>query len=415
VALMRRLWIAVGAVLGVVLVAATLSITLGFAPQQLLDRFKDASPEEPKPIPTADLGGAGPGSLVSAMTMPGVSRHREGREMRIARVVYRSTNGDTGAPTVVSGAVFVPISPAPPGGWPVVALAHGTTGIQEPCAPSLSDSLLDHVDAVIGFIRKGYAVALADYQGLGSPGVHPYLDARTAARNVIDSVRALRHTFPDVSTRWAAFGGSQGGGAAWAANEQAATYAPELALVGAVANAPAADVAGMVDKAAAGTLTFDQRAAYQAIVESLLRLHPDLNRADYGHGAAAEYWDILASCSGAKVLDRYRAMTALAPADLVPSSPAAADRIRELLRAWALPQQPLSAPLSVAYGAHDTYIDAAWTTDAILRACALGGTIVWDLQPDTGHGDVDIANQFTWMADRFAGLPPPNQCPEAAA
>ena len=75
--------------------------------------------------------------------------------MQAARVVYRSTNGDTEAPTVVSGSVFAPVGPAPEGGWPVVALAHGTTGIQEPCAPSLSDSLLDHVSVVSGFsIRR---------------------------------------------------------------------------------------------------------------------------------------------------------------------------------------------------------------------------------------------------------------------
>jgi hypothetical protein len=65
----------------------------------------------------------------------------------------------------------------------------------------------------------------------------------------------------------------------------------------------------------------------------------------------------------------------------------------------------------VAYGGQDTYIDAQWTTDAIARACALGGTVVWQLQPDKGHGDVDIASQFAWMADRFAGKPVANECP----
>jgi hypothetical protein len=411
---MRRIWIGVTIALGVVIVGATLSLTLGFAPLTLLDRFSDASPDDATPIQTADLNRTGPGSLVSAMSMPAVTRSREGREMQAARVVYRSTNGDTGLPTVVSGAVFTPLDPAPQGGWPVVALAHGTTGIQEPCAPSLSDSLLNHVDAVVGFIRKGYAVTLADYQGLGSPGVHPYTDARTAGLNVIDSVRALRQTFPDISDRWAAIGGSQGGGAAWAANEQAGVYAAELQLVGAVANAPTADLTGMVGKAEAGALTFDQRPAFQAIVDSLVRLHPDLNRDDFGHGAAAEYWDILSSCSGPKVLDRYRAIVSLGPDDFTPSTPAEADRLRELFSQWALPQRPLSAPLSVAYGGQDTYIDAQWTTEAIARACALGGTVVWDLQPDKGHADVDIAYQYTWMADRFAGLPAPNECPQAA-
>jgi hypothetical protein len=85
--------------------------------------------------------------------------------------------------------------------------------------------------------------------------------------------------------------------------------------------------------------------------------------------------------------------------------------LRQLVKQWALPQKPLSAPLSVVYGGQDTYIDAQWTADAIAKACALGGTVVWNLQPDKGHGDLDIESQFAWIADRFAGLPVANQCP----
>jgi hypothetical protein len=67
--------------------------------------------------------------------------------------------------------------------------------------------------------------------------------------------------------------------------------------------------------------------------------------------------------------------------------------------------------LSVIYGGKDTFIDAQWTTDAIARQCALGGVVQWDLQPDKGHGDVDITRQFVWLADRYAGKPAINQCP----
>jgi pimeloyl-ACP methyl ester carboxylesterase len=241
--------------------------------------------------------------------------------------------------------------------------------------------------------------------------VHPYPDPRTAGLNMIDSVRALRHTFKDISDRWAAVGGSQGGGAAWAADEQAGSYAPELHLVGAVAYSPAADVTGLVDKAMAGTLTSDQEPVMQMIVESLARLHPDLNRDDYRRGAAARYWDVLSACSGSKVADRTRAAQALRPGDLAPATPAAADKLRKLINAWALPQRRLTAPLSIVYGGKDTYIDAQWTTAAIARACRLGGTVVWRLEPDHGHSDVNVEDQFTWLADRFEGKPVTNACP----
>jgi hypothetical protein len=369
-----------------------------------------AGADDPTPVQGADLSGSGPGTLVSAMTMPVFSRSPEGQLVDAARVVYRSTSGDTGQPTEVSGSVFTPKGTAPAGGWPVISFGHGTTGLDEPCAPSVSPVLLGFSTIVAGYVSKGYAVALADYQGLGAPGVHPYTDAKTAGLNMIDAVRALRHTFENVSNRWAAVGGSQGGGAAWAADERAASYAPELDLVGAVAYVPAADVSGIVDKAVAGTLTNDQSLAFQAIVESLARLHPDVVRDDYRRGAAVTYWDVLSACSGPKVTSRDAAAAAVQSRDFAPASPAAADRLRDYLRAWALPQQRLSAPLSVTYSGHDEFIDPQWTTAAIERACALGGTIVWELQPDKGHGDVDVTSRFDWIADRFAGKPAANDC-----
>jgi hypothetical protein len=342
--------------------------------------------------------------------MPGFAHTNEGKGMQSARVQYRSTSGDTGAPTVVSAAVFAPRGTPPAGGWPVIAFGHGTTGIDEPCAPSLSATLLNMTGPVVAFINNGYAVAMADYQGLGADGVHPYSDARTAGLNIIDSVRALRHTFPGVSNRWAAVGGSQGGGAVWAADEQAAAYAPDLKLVGAVAYVPAADVTGLVDKAQHNTLTDDQRLVWLAVVESLARLHPDVDRDDYRRGATAKYWDVLTSCSGPMVADRAAAIEEMQPQDLVPDSPQAADKLRKLLAAWALPQRPLSAPLSVIYGGRDTFIDADWTTAAIKRACAMGGTVASRLQPEKGHGGVDVTDQFAWLVDRFEGKPLTNGC-----
>ena len=402
------LWIGITVVvtLGLVVIASP----LGF---DLVGRASDAlrSDDEAKPAPIegADLGASGPGSLISAMTMPKFLE--AGRDLRAARVVYRSTNGDTGADTRVSGTVFTPEGEPPPGGWPIIALAHGTTGIEEQCAPSESADLWGLSDPVRTHVKMGYAVALADYQGIGEDGVHPYMDAKTAGLNVIDSVRALRHTFPGTSSRWLAFGGSQGGGASWAADELAKTYAPELELVGAVANGPSADLVGIVAKAQQGTLTDDQMPLFLILVEAVARLHGDVDRGDFRSGAAALYWVPLLSCNPDTATARKAQKARLKPAEFAPRTQAAANRLRGILVKWALPQRPLSAPLSVIYGGRDTFIDAQWTTDAIARQCALGGVVQWDLQQDKGHGDIDITRQSTWLADRFAGKPAINQCP----
>src|SRR5689334_13604065 len=71
--------------------------------------------ETATPIATANLGSTGPGSLVSALTAPGLTSEVPRSRVRSARIVYRSTEGDTGAATEVSGMAFVPMGEPPEG------------------------------------------------------------------------------------------------------------------------------------------------------------------------------------------------------------------------------------------------------------------------------------------------------------
>lgn len=368
-----------------------------------------ADPPDAQPIVGAQLGGTEPGALLSADTLPGLDPSVAAAGIRAARITYRSTDATTGEDTVVSGTAFAPDREAPPDGWRVVALGHGSTGIDSACAPSDNPTLADQVPLVIRLVKLGIAVTMTDYQGLGTPGIHPYLDSPTAGRNVIDSVRAVRSTFTGVSHRWAAIGGSQGGGAVWSADEQAASYAPELTLVGVVALAPAADVSGLVDKAVAGTLTEDQRPSLQWALESLARLHPDLDRDHYRRGTAAANWDLLSSCADKEE----KAKAPIGPDDLRPDSAAAAERIKGYLARWALPRGPLSAPMLVAYGEKDTFVDPDWTTAALGKACRLGGVIQRRLDPNGTHASMDAGDPLQWLADRFAGVAATNDCPPA--
>lgn len=409
---MRRAvpWIGVALVVVAEIVAVVMLLPYLQPPAMALLNILPSSGGAPKSVATADLTAGGPGSLVSATTMPGVTRTFQGRGFEAARVLYRSTSGDTGAETVVSGSVFVPKGKAPEGGWPVVAFGHGTLGIDNECAPSLSPDLSGYIGVVRVLTKLGLAVAFPDYQGLGAKGVHPYADSKTAGLNMIDAVRALHRTFRDISNKWAAMGGSQGGGAAWAADEQAGSYAPELHLVGAAATSPPTDLTGLVDKAQEGTLTTEQGAVTQAIIESLARLHPDLDRDLYRHGTAKEYWNAMSACSDDTAFQRGEALKKLGPNDFTPANADAAIHLRDLLQQWALPQKPLSAPLYVWYGGQDPFIDAAWTEAGIKRACELGGTITIDFDPNGGHNPATGAAVLAWLADRFAGKPAPNDC-----
>ena len=156
-----------------------------------------------------------------------------GQQMRI---LYTSTDGIDGkTPVVVSGAYFVPKGTPPAGGWPLAAWAHGTTGVGDTCAPSWNPRSERDASYLNAWLQQGFAIVATDYQGLGTPGPHPYLAVRPEAYSVLDSARAVLKAFPDVANRIVVIGQSQGGGAAFATAGTASDYAPELGIRGSVA------------------------------------------------------------------------------------------------------------------------------------------------------------------------------------
>ncbi|MFC7446841.1 lipase family protein [Rhodococcus daqingensis] len=174
--------------------------------------------------------------LTNAAVLPSAARSE--------LITYASENGN-GDPIVVSGTVAIPSGTAPDGGWPVISWAHGTTGIADTCAPSgdtVDGAVHDYVGGVTAtldeWIRKGYAVVQTDYEGMGTPGDHTYLNARSESNALTDIVRAARNLDPSVGAKWFVGGHSQGGAAAISASDQAVDRAPELTLLGAFAVAP---------------------------------------------------------------------------------------------------------------------------------------------------------------------------------
>ena len=202
------------------------------------------------------------GMIVSSVTDLNLSPPLIGAGATQYTVVYRSVSGIDGTQRDVSGKIFVPPGTPPSGGWPVIAYGHGTTGITNDCGPSGYPDLLGSDLVVASLLKLGFVVSLTDYEGLGHSGLHPFLEPRTAAFNMIDSVRAARELVPDVSTRWLAVGVSQGGQASWAANELAGEYGDGLQLFGSASQTPYADLQhpgacgiGLADQASAGAVT----------------------------------------------------------------------------------------------------------------------------------------------------------------
>ena len=157
-------------------------------------------------------------------------------------LLYRSTSVG-GKKIAVSGSLALPKGKAPRGGWPVITYAHGTTGAADSCAPTRGYDASDLVSYAYPLLRRwlkaGYAVVRTDYEGLGTPGVHPYLVGESEGRSVLDAVRAARALEPRLSKRFVIAGHSQGGHAALFAASLAKKWVPELQLRGTVAFAPA--------------------------------------------------------------------------------------------------------------------------------------------------------------------------------
>lgn len=152
--------------------------------------------------------------------------------------------GQSGQEVQATSLVFTPNTPPPAGGWPIVVWAHGTTGVADTCAPSkaaLADSTKDLISKLLA---AGYVVVAPDYEGLGTPGIHPFLNVKSEAFSITDAVVATRNYLSQrnllTSKKWLTVGHSQGGHAALSAAQYASRA--QLDYKGTVAVAPASNL-----------------------------------------------------------------------------------------------------------------------------------------------------------------------------
>ena len=229
-----------GRIIGLVCILAVVTLVLGLFVSSRISTTNEVDRQaalQPFYTPPATITGA-PGTIIRqeplGITVPGATA---------IRMLYVTQRSD-GTPAVSSGMVFIPRTPAPSGGRPVVAWAHGTVGGGVQCAPSRSDAPTQPLHGWLPqMLSLGWIVTATDYVGLGTPGVEAYLVGQDEARDVVNSVRAARSLAnADASGRWVVWGHSQGGHAAIWTGELAASLAPELHLLGVAAAAPAAEL-----------------------------------------------------------------------------------------------------------------------------------------------------------------------------
>jgi acetyl esterase/lipase len=322
------------------------------------------------------------------------------------RVLYHSRNL-AGDDIAVSGFVVAPDGPAPKRGRPVVAWAHGTTGLADACAPSVAPDPVAGVPFVDDLLAAGYVVAATDYEGLGTPGVHPYLVGESEGRSVLDAVRAARTLPVGAGRRVAVLGHSQGGHAALFAGEIAQQYAPELSVRAVAAGAPVADVgafldfvvdspgrAGFVPMAVAGS-----RAAY-----------PELGAVSVLSADAQARSEVAVSECGAAALAAFAdgdGSTLLGPDR---RAPAWLRRLQENTAG----RRPSAAPVLVWQGGADDLTPEPLAAAYVTRACAHGTPVGYRIYPDANHGTVfgaARADVLAFLGARFARAGVADDCP----
>jgi pimeloyl-ACP methyl ester carboxylesterase len=331
---------------------------------------------------------------------------------KVWNVLYRSTNANEQA-IAVSGTVLVPTSAwAGQGSRPLVAYATGTQGWGDQCAPSREMAAGDYDEnfAVQNLLDQGWAVAVTDYPGLGTPGNELYAVNLAEGYAVLDILKAAEQLPPDqlsADAPVAIEGYSQGGGAAAFAAQEAPNYAKSLhlegvALGGTPANlqAVAANINGGPFFAFLGGAAIGFNAAYP-------ELHFDQYLTAAGKTAMAALSRMcqeqgLATYAGKSIQDYTKG--AIDPLDLPP-----VEKVLNENNAGSVAPQ---VPVLQYHGLADEVIPYAVEVALHDAWCTLGATS--DLVSFLGdHVTTQVEAQVTvvqWITDRFAGEAAPSTC-----
>ncbi|MBV9424322.1 MAG: DUF308 domain-containing protein [Solirubrobacterales bacterium] len=301
---------------------------------------------------------------------------------RAWRILYTTTR-DENVPAVASGVVIVS-KDAPSGPRPVIAWAHGTTGVASACAPSLLPSRLngDVTPGLDRLIGRGWVLVATDYIGLGTAGPHPFLIGQGEARSVLDSVRAARQ-MPQLSLehRTVIWGHSQGGHAALWAGILAPTYAPDADVAGVVALAPASDLRALVNEVKD---TLEGRILASYILSAYSDIYSDVSFEHYVRPAAR----VLVREAADRCLDIPEALPSAATALLSRQPIYTVDPLGGALGrrlAENTPTASIGVPLLIAQGMSDPLVLPSVQRSYVNQRCAAGQSIEYRTYRDRDH------------------------------
>lgn len=327
------------------------------------------------------------------------------------RILYRTQKAD-GSPTFSSGMVFIPNSPAPAEGRPVVAWAHGTLGMGKQCAPTRTPDPEKSISWVSEMLQQGWVVTATDYAGLGTAGIQEYLVGNSEANDVINSVRAANSLAEaDTNSQYAVWGHSQGGHAALFTAAQSAAYAPELQLIATAAIAPAAELPALLAEQSG---TAADWVIGPEVVISWPSVNPSLNGESVLTAAGKRNYERIAHMCIEDAAIAGLIRTGLKQAFFSVDILSIPEWQAEVTKQTAPVLAP-SQPLMIVESTSDNVVLPGTTALYIERACNAGSNLTSLWVSDVTHmalARVTAPDVISWLADRFAGKPTAPTCDE---
>lgn len=319
------------------------------------------------------------------------------------RILYSTVDGN-GRPAVSSGAVYLPDTPPPPGGYPLLAYAHGTTGIGDGCAPSTVEDLDPLIEDRSKWLRQGYALVASDYVGLGTPGLHDFLATQAAATSVTDAVIAAKRADFPVTDKWAVYGHSQGGQVALATARYATelTRAAGLDFRGAVSTAPPANIETVLPAFGPDSPPFPLPSGLATfplyLLNGVANAHPDVNIESVLTPLGKEW---LANARELCVDKLGKALGDIDLRDFFTAPISSIPNIDAILRDYMqVPFSGYDRPIFLGHGAVDTLAPIVTSLSQAAQMAAAGQPVEYHVYPTADHttlGEQDHADVTAFL------------------
>lgn len=353
---------------------------------------------------------ATPGQILKLELSTNVTEYDIPPGQALSRFMYTSVN-ENGTIVPATASILWPFTPKSFNGstnsYPLVAWAHGTSGVFRQCAVSNIRNLQYDFRAVFTLANVGYAVVTADYVGLGSDEPFNYLAYKLHANDVVYAVQAAQSVFSQLSREWVSFGHSEGGGVAWAIGERQA-FDPIPGFLGTIAAAPPpypiSNTPPVSNSVFTAFLSFTISRLYGLNLTEIFNPVPL---------QALRYVESIGGCN-----DAGYASLATFTADEIYSntswvaSPAAVQFAKD----YSVGGRALGGPMLIIQGANDTVVGTVGSTVAYNMTCSAQGNnvsveYVSVLKMD--HNPSMYASQrlwLQWIEDRFNGVPTQQGC-----